>query len=147
MNGDLKPTFNVCEPFQGTIIVMTNDPMRRLLSLVIHELEEPVEPEVRALGLALYNPQKSIDIRRQKLESVEKPVVKSFFYTKPTFNVCEPFQGVIILMLNDSMRRLVSQVIHELDELEPEVRAFGLALYNPQKSVDIRRQKLESRAG
>ena len=68
-------------------------------------------------------------------------------YMKPTFNVCEQFQSVTMVMMNESMRKLVSQFIHEVEDAEPEMRAFGLALYNPKKSTDLRRQKLEAKAG
>jgi hypothetical protein len=66
---------------------------------------------------------------------------------KPTFNVCEQFQGTTFVMMNESMRKLLSQFIHEVEDAESEVRAFGLALYNPKKSTDLRRKKLEFKDG
>jgi hypothetical protein len=142
-----KCTFNVCEQFQGTILIMMNDPMRKLISEVIHEFDDDLEPQVRAFGLALYNPRKSTELRRQKLEASDRDYGQPILYMKPTFNVCEPFLGVTITQMNDSMRRLLSQVIHEMEEpVEREIRAFGLALYDPRKSTELRRQKFEAQA-
>jgi hypothetical protein len=144
-----KPTFNVCEPFQGTFAVMLDDDMRTLVSQVIHELDDPIEPEVRAFGLALYNPRKSAEIRRQRFENKDPEDFGMFsFFSKPTFNVSESFKGTFIVLINDPMRVLLSRMIHELeDPVEREVRAFGLALHDPQKATQIRRQKYEAKAG
>lgn len=51
----------------------------------------------------------------------------------PSFNVCLPFQRVIMVQMNMPMRDLLSDFFHDLcdDQTEEEVRAFRDALEDP----------------
>jgi hypothetical protein len=64
---------------------------------------------------------------------------------KPAFNVVEPFDGVTIVQLNSSMRKLLQRFIEEVQEVEVEVVALGKALADPVKAQELRRQNQESR--
>ncbi len=64
---------------------------------------------------------------------------------KPAFNVVEPFEGVTIVQLNASMRKLLQKFIEEVQDVEVEVIALGKALADPVKAHELRRQNQESR--
>jgi|19_taG_2_1085344.scaffolds.fasta_scaffold02714_9 hypothetical protein len=60
---------------------------------------------------------------------------------RPQFNVVEPFQGVIIVQMNDEMGKLLSQFISEVNNVEHELIALGKALQDPLKSRELRDKK------
>jgi hypothetical protein len=59
----------------------------------------------------------------------------------PKFNVVEPFQGVVIVQMNDEMGQLLSDFINDVEDVEREIRAFSKALQDPLKSRELRDHK------
>lgn len=62
----------------------------------------------------------------------------------PKFNVVEPFQGVIIVQMNDEMGQLLSNFINDVEGVEREIVAFGKALQDPMKSRQLRDYKKQN---
>jgi len=59
---------------------------------------------------------------------------------KPAFNVVEPFQGVLIVQMNEEFSALLSDFIDDIDgNVESEIKALQFALRNPQGRMRRRR--------
>lgn len=65
----------------------------------------------------------------------------------PVYNVAIPVEhGTTVVAMNDAFRTLLANFIKEVDEVEPQLKAFALALEDPLKSAQNIVHKLSSRS-
>lgn len=63
---------------------------------------------------------------------------------RPVFNVCEPFQGVVVVQMNKEFSELLLDFIDDMNkdvQVEPEIWALRRALQDPSGSRTARDAK------